>query len=65
MVNFLLKNLFKELFVQFGALRKVNILYNRAGLSSGTAELIYLRPEDAKEARDQYDGVPLDGMLYL
>lgn len=50
-----------ELFVEFGPLRKVNILYNRAGLSSGTAELIYLRPEDAQEAHDQYNGVPLDG----
>merc|ERR1712227_981646 len=51
----------KELFSEFGPLRNASILYNREGRSTGSAELVFLNPEDAREARDQYDGVPLDG----
>lgn len=51
----------EELFVEFGPLRKVSILYNRSGRSSGAAELIFVRAEDAREAKEQYNGVPLDG----
>lgn len=51
----------EELFNEFGPLRRVNILYNRSGRSSGAATLVFEKAEDAREAKLQYNGVPLDG----
>jgi len=51
----------EELFTEFGPLRRVNILYNRSGRSSGAATLVFEKAEDAREAKLQYNGVPLDG----
>ena len=57
----IISNFIQELFSEFGPLRNATILYNREGRSTGSAELVFMQPEDAREARDQYDGVPLDG----
>ena len=44
-------------------MRKATILYDRSGRSTGQAEIEFTRASDAERAKEQYNGVPLDGMI--
>lgn len=52
----------QELFsTQVGPLRKVQLNYDSAGKSKGTAHVHFVRPQDAAIAHDKYHNVTLDG----
>jgi len=40
---------------------RLNLVYDKAGRSEGTAYVIYERPEDAKQAVQDYNGANANG----
>ncbi|KAG5981376.1 hypothetical protein E4U55_002997 [Claviceps digitariae] len=50
-----------ELFSRIGPVSKLNLRYDRAGRSEGTAYVTYERKQDAQEAIRQFDGANANG----
>ncbi|KAG0182126.1 hypothetical protein DFQ28_000756 [Apophysomyces sp. BC1034] len=54
-------NSFSELFGQIGSLKRAFLHIAPSGKSSGVADIVFVRPNDAERARATYNNVELDG----
>ena len=54
---------FQELFQRIGPVSRLQLRYDRAGRSEGTAYVTYESKEDAQEAVKQFDGANANGEL--
>ncbi|CAI2177516.1 17103_t:CDS:2, partial [Funneliformis geosporum] len=52
----------EELFSECGTVKKVHIHYDRAGRSTGVADVVFEEPSEAEAALRKYDGKTLDVM---
>lgn len=55
----------KELFAQVGPVRTAALNFDSRGVSNGTGVVIFARTSDALAAMKKYNGVTLDGKLFL
>lgn len=49
-----------ELFKEFGSISRAGVNYDRSGRSLGSAEVVYVNKSSAIQARNKYNGIPLD-----
>ena len=49
------------MFERFGPLKRCGIHWNDLGLSKGTADIEYMYPQDARIAKQEYDGKNMSG----
>jgi len=54
----------QELFARIGPVVRLQLLYDRAGRSDGTAYVTYEHRDDALDAIRQYDGANANGMFF-
>lgn len=54
----------QELFGNVGRVKTARCHYDARGKNLGTAEVEFVRAEDAVAAKREYDGVVLDGVLF-